>query len=65
MSVKGRSARGERSGSAKLRQEQVEIIRVALSGEALTCRQIATLADVSASTISLIGIGKTWKVLDD
>jgi hypothetical protein len=56
-----RLARGERGGSAKLTQEDVEMIRYAYSTGRFTQRDIATCYAINQAHVSLIVRGKCWK----
>jgi len=61
MSVKGRAAKGDRSGTSKLNSKQVGIIKRLLSGKKINQAQIAVLAGVSPSSITHISKGHTWR----
>lgn len=56
----GRRARGERNGTAKLRNGQIKSIRAALA-KGTTGKSLATKFNVSVMTISLIRNRKIWK----
>ncbi len=61
---KGRAARGELSGRAKLTEEQVrEIFKLKWSGEK-SVRQLAKDFQMGTSTINVICNGKSWKHLN-
>ena len=60
MRSKGRQARGERHGRAKLTVEQVIAIKAILASGALTQRRLAGRFGVSLMAIYRISSGKTW-----
>ena len=64
MKAKGRAARGERSGTARLTAAQVRAIRKLLAAGCCAVSDLADLVDVSASTIDHIKNNKTWGHLD-
>ncbi len=64
MSRKGRAARGDRSGMAKLDERRVIAVRRLLGMGAASRRELATLAGVSVGTIDNIATGKQWKHLN-
>lgn len=57
---KGRQARGERSGQAKLTEIKVKEIKVLLN-QGMNCSEVAKLYSVGKSTIFSIKCGKNWK----
>jgi len=57
--AKGREARGERHGQAKLTEVQVQDIRARRAAGA-SCRSIAVEFQVSRSAVGLIATGKRW-----
>lgn len=57
---KGRDAKGEKSGAAKLTEEKVKEIRE-LYKNGYTQTQLSNLYDVKTSAISSIVLRKTWK----
>ncbi len=64
MMIKGRAARGERSGTARLNTKQVAIIKHLLKTGACDIADISTLVGVSKSTIDAIKHQKTWRHID-
>ena len=58
---RGNPARGEKQGSAKLNDKKVRAIREIYALGNITCRQLARLYDVSASTIAYIIKNSTWQ----
>jgi hypothetical protein len=64
MKAKGRAARGERSGTARLTQTQVRAIRKALQANIYSLSELAELNGVSRSTIDNIKHQRTWEFLD-
>lgn len=61
MKAKGRAARGDRSGTAKLKSDQVQIIRKILDSGHCTRSDLANLLQVSTSTIDNVIRRKTWE----
>ncbi|MEQ6351506.1 HNH endonuclease [Ralstonia pseudosolanacearum] len=64
MKVKGRAARGNRSGTARLESRQVQIIKRLLYLGHCSALEVATLLGVSPATIDAIGNQKTWRHVD-
>lgn len=64
MKAKGRAARGERSGTARLNTKQVQIIKRLLTSGACGVQELSTLAGVSSSTIDAIKHQKIWRHVD-
>jgi len=60
---KGRQAKGEQNGSAKLTEEQVLEIRELYKTKQYSQRELARMFDVVQNTISRIVTGKGWKCL--
>lgn len=56
----GRTARGSRSGGAKLKEEQIPVIR-RLRAEGKLIREIAAIYGVGCSTIDQIFSGRSWR----
>jgi hypothetical protein len=63
--ARGREARGERNGWAKLTETQICEIRDLLKQSALSHRRIGDLFGVSKTAICDIGRGATWKHVVD
>jgi HNH endonuclease len=61
MIEKGRSARGEKHGSAKLTADKVSRIRVMLAEGRMHMSEIAREFGVSNTAVWAIKIGKTWR----
>ena len=64
MKVKGRAARGDRSGTARLGSQQVQIIKRLLYLGQCSAGELSMLLGVSASTINAIRNQKTWRHVD-
>jgi hypothetical protein len=64
MKAKGRAARGDRSGTARLTSSQVQLIRKVLESGHCTRSDLADLLQVSSGTIDNIINKKTWRHLD-
>lgn len=58
--AKGRSAKGERHGQAKLTEEKVAFIRSKYAKGGVTKKSLAEQFGVDASTIGLVINGKQW-----
>lgn len=65
MKTKGRSARGDRSGTARLNSKQVLAIRKILRADCCSRSEAASLVGVSSSSIDNIHNKSTWEHLDD
>jgi hypothetical protein len=64
MKSKGRAARGDRSGTARLNSKQVRVIRKLLQVGSCSQSELAVLANVSCSSINNIKNKTTWGHLD-
>lgn len=64
MKAKGRAARGERSGTARLNAKQVQIIRKLLQSDVCGIHDLSTLTGTSPATIHAIKHRKTWSHID-
>ena len=64
MKAKGRAARGDRSGTARLTSSQVRLIQKVLESGHCTRSDLADLLQVSSSTIDNIINKKTWRHID-
>jgi predicted DNA binding protein len=64
MKAKGRAARGDRSGTARLTPAQVQAIRKLLAAGRCDVADLAQLTNVSVSTIENIKYRKSWRHLD-
>ncbi|WP_247424170.1 HNH endonuclease [Ralstonia pseudosolanacearum] len=64
MRVKGRAARGNRSGTARLESRQVQIIKRLLYLGHCSALEVSTLLGVSPATIDAIRNQKTWEHVD-
>lgn len=64
MKTKGRAARGDRSGTARLNSNQVRVIRKVLTAGGCARTDLAVLVDVSTSTIDNIANNLTWRHID-
>lgn len=65
MKAKGRAARGDRSGTAKLNSQQVSIIKRLLLLDCCSAVELSTLLKVSTATIDSIRNNKSWKHIND
>ena len=64
MKSKGRAARGDRSGTARLNSKQVRVIRKLLQVGFCSRSELAVLTNVSCSSINNINNKTTWGHLD-
>lgn len=64
MSRKGRAARGDRSGMAKLDERRVIAVKRLFGMNVASRRELAMIAGVSVGTIDNIVTGKQWKHLN-
>ena len=64
MKAKGRAARGDRSGTARLKPAQVHAIRKLLAAGRCGVADLAGLTNVSVGTIEDIKYRKSWRHLD-
>ena len=64
MKAKGRAARGDRSGTARLDSQQVQIIKRLLFLGHCSASEISALPGVSASAIDSIRNQTTWRYVD-
>ena len=64
MKAKGRAARGDRSGTARLDSQQVQIIKRLLFPGHCSASEISALLGVSASAIDAIRNQTTWRHVD-
>ena len=64
MKAKGRAARGDRSGTARLNTKQVRIIKRLLVTGACSATELSVLAGVTSSAIDAIKSEKNWRHVD-
>ncbi len=64
MKVKGRAARGDRSGTARLDSRQVQLIKRLMFLGQCSAAEIATLLRMSPAAIDAIRNQKTWSHID-
>jgi hypothetical protein len=64
MKAKGRAARGDRSGTARLDSQQVQIIKRLLYLGQCSAGELSVLLGVSSTTIDAIRNQKSWRHVD-